>query len=142
MLSPATAAALQQAGLPWAPARLDFFIIPNSNLDGQVFVLTEMPANLALLQGRPVLTFDGAAEWALDYVAATEVVWLPTEAQLREQLASRLAAGGPASVLLSTTPEGWRCEIDLDGQVLAFAASDASEAYAAALLRVLRRAAL
>lgn len=138
MLSAATARALQQAGLTWAPARLDFFIIPDSNLDGQVFVLTEMPANLALLQGRPVMTFDGAAEWALDYVAATEVVWLPTETQLRDELAGRLAAQGSASVQLSAVAGGWRCAIDVDGRSLAFDQADASEAYAAALLHLLR----
>lgn len=145
MLSIQTARALRQAGLMWEPVEFDFFAVPDRGLDERVFVINEMPAAVALLHGEPIMTFAGATEWALDYVHAGEVLWLPTEAQLREQVAARLAAGpggavagGAVALTLRVTAGGCRCEIVLDGQSLGFQAAEASEAYAAALLHLLR----
>ena len=90
-LSIPTARALRQAGLVWEPMEFDFFAVPDRELDERVFVINGMPAAVALLHGEPIMTFAGATEWALDYVPAGEVVWLPTEAQLRELLAARRA---------------------------------------------------
>ena len=137
MLSHKTARALRQVGLVWEPVEFDFFAVPDRDLDERVFVISGMPAAVALLHGEPIMTFAGATEWALDYVPAGEVLWLPSEAQLREQLAARLAAAPGFAVALSLTAGGCRCDIVLDGQVLGFQAAEASEAYAAALLHLL-----
>jgi hypothetical protein len=138
MLSLATARALRDAGLVWQPAQLDCFAIPEHGMDDRVFVISDMPAALAQIQGQTMMTFEGAVEWALDYVAAGEVLWLPSEAQLRESLVGRLAAEPDARLALATTPEGCRCDLRYHGQALSFAAADGSEAYAAALLHVLQ----
>ena len=137
MLSLKTARALKQAGLAWQPAEFDFFAVPDRGLDERVFVISEMPAAVGEIQGTTMVTFDGAVEWALDYVAAGEVLWLPTEEQLRRLLAQRLALE-PLFVLgLSVTAHGCRCEISFGGRTLGFQAADGSEAYAAALVYVL-----
>ena len=138
MLSIQTARALRQAGLVWEPVAFDFFAVPDRDLDERVFVINEMPAAVALLHGEPIMTFAGATEWALDYVHAGEVLWLPTETQLREQVAARLVSDLDGAVALSTVGGGWRCEVIFAGQALGFQAADASEAYAAALLHLLR----
>jgi hypothetical protein len=138
MLSIKTARALRQAGLVWEPVEFDFFVVPDRGLDERVFVISGMPAAVARLHGEPIMTFAGATEWALDYVPAGEVLWLPTEAQLREQLAARLAAEAGGAVALSVTSDGCRCEIVASGRALSFQATEASEAYAAALLHLLQ----
>src|SRR5258706_3295637 len=137
-LSIQTARALRQAGLVWEPVEFDFFAVPDREMDERLFVLSGMPAAVALLHGEPIMTFAGATEWALDYVPAGEVVWLPPEAQLRERLTARLAALPGAGLALSLTAGGCRCEIILDGEAFGFQAAEASEAYGAALLHVLR----
>lgn len=80
------AIALKQAGLIWNPALHDFFTIADIGLDDRVFVLTDMMAQNEVLKGTNAITFNGAVEWALDFVLVSEAVWVPTEAQLRAQL--------------------------------------------------------
>ena len=139
MLSLGTARALKEAGLVWSPAQFDFFTIPERGMDERVFVISDMPAGLSQILGQPVVAFEGAGEWALDYVARGEVVWLPTEDQLRGLLAARFA-GEPGRLLTLSTRAGWcRCEIELDGQPLVFEAADGGQAYGDALLHVLRQ---
>jgi len=140
MLSIETARALRAAGLVWEPTEFDTFIIPDHDLDERQFVINEMPAHVARLQGLPVMTFAGAAEWALDYIAAGEVVWLPSEEQLRLQLTARLAVDPAFSLTLTTTEGGCRCTTLAGGQTQVYEAADAGEAYAAALLAALRTA--
>jgi hypothetical protein len=137
LLSLATARALRAAGLAWQPAQLDCFAIPDRGLDERVFVLADMPAALAQIQGQAMMTFEGAVEWALDYVAAGEVVWLPSEAQLRELLTARLASDPSAHLSLTLIPAGCRCELHYRGESLSFEAPNGAEAYAAALLHTL-----
>lgn len=137
MLSLATARALRAAGLTWEPAEFDTFAIPERDLDDSLFVLNEMPAHVALLQGTPVMVFDGASEWAMDYIAAGEVVWLPSEEQLRLQLTARLAADPAYSLTLAADAAGCRCTTQAWGRTHTYAAPDAAEAYAAALLPLL-----
>ena len=139
MLSLRTARTLRQAGLTWKPAEFDFFAIPDRGLDERLFVISEMPAAVGQIQGLPMVTFEGAVEWALDYVPTGEVVWLPTEEQLRQQLSTRLAGEPHVFLALNVTANGCRCEISFGGQTLGFQAAEASEAYAAALLHVLMK---
>jgi hypothetical protein len=111
MLSLATARALKQAGLPWTPAAFDFFAIVDRGLDDHLFVISEMPAALASLQGQTVVSFQGAVEWALDFIAAIDVVWVPTETQLREHLAARLLTEPDAGLTLRATADRCWCEV-------------------------------
>jgi hypothetical protein len=138
MLSLNTAQALRQAGLDWKPAEFDFFTVPDRGLDERVFVISEMPAAMGQMQGTPMVTFEGAVEWALDYVPTGEVLWLPSEEQLRGLLAERLAVEPIFFMALNVTAHGCRCEISFGGQTLGFQAASGSEAYAAALVYVLR----
>ena len=86
MLSIATARALREAGLTWKPAELDFFAIPDRGLDERTFVINDLPASTADLLGEAIITFDGAVEWALDYVPSGEV--LPTAIGIAETIAA------------------------------------------------------
>lgn len=134
MISLATARRLKQAGLTWHPALNDFFALPDRGLDDRIFVIAEMPAGVAEMQGQAVFTFHGAAEWALDYIVTTDAVWLPGENQLRLALEARLPE---PHLTLTVTPDGYTCTLSAAGATQSFAASSAEEAYAAALLSLI-----
>jgi hypothetical protein len=132
---------LKAAGLVWRTSNYDFFAIPDRGLDDRVFVLADMMAYTELVQGWPVVAFHGTAEWALDYILTSEVVWLPTEEQLREALAERLFLDAPREGIdlnLMSTPGGYRCAIGFNDEGYIFDAPTAAEAYGQALLHVLR----
>ena len=144
MISLALAMELKRAGLVWRTATHDFFAIPDHDLDERVFVLADMVAFTELVQGWPAVAFHGAAEWALDYVFSDELVWLPTEEQLREALMDtifKLSAVMPkeGGIGLTSTRDGYQCAIAIDSQHYLFKAPTAGEAYAAALLYALRQ---
>ena len=86
MISLSLARKLKQAGLLWQASVNDFFAIPDRGMDDRVFVIADLLANLDIFRGWPVVTFHGTAEWALDYILTAEVIWLPTESQLRQAL--------------------------------------------------------
>ena len=87
MLSRELAIALHDAGLVWTPENGDRFVVPDRDLDEMVFVLSDMVVEEATLaDGTHVLAFNGTTEWALDALEATEAIWVPSEAQLRERL--------------------------------------------------------
>ncbi|MFM8321806.1 MAG: pilus assembly protein CpaE [Chloroflexota bacterium] len=133
-----TALKLKQAGLVWRPALLDCFALPGRDLDGQVFVISDMHATIDQLQGRQVIAFQGASEWALDNLVTEAAVWLPSESQLRQALQSELLAGGRPEVNLLSGIDTCRCTIVWRGAQVSFSNKDAGEAYAAALLHVIR----
>jgi hypothetical protein len=137
MLSLSTAQQIKQAGLPWTPALHDVFAIPDRGFEDRAFVISDVFVNLEWLHGQLAITFHGSAEWALDHLMVADLVWLPTEAQLRQELETRLAAQGQPELRLTHTPDGYVCEFQAGDTWLCFEASDASEAYAAALLHVL-----
>jgi hypothetical protein len=139
MLALSTAQRLRAAGLIWTPALHDFFALPDRGLDDRVFVLSDMSVDMELLKGQSIVTFNGTSEWALDYELTSEVVWMPTEEQLRGALERRLAPGELPPLKLIHAPDGYWCEIRLAGQSLSFRATEASEAYAEALLYVLEK---
>jgi hypothetical protein len=107
-------------------------------MDSQVFVISAQPALLQLYNGSPVVTFHGSSEWALDYVFLSEVVWVPSETQLREALAAALGPGGPLG--LERGPDGYRCVFGAAPARRETFAADAESAYALALLECLGRA--
>ncbi|MBK6874653.1 MAG: pilus assembly protein CpaE [Kineosporiaceae bacterium] len=126
----AQALALRAAGLRWTPAAGDRFVLPHRDMDGDVFVLSDMTVQVHEFPTGAVIGFNGVAEWALDSVQAEEALWLPAEHQLRDLLGGlfiRLIRADGDYVVTVRTPDGERDH----------AAADAAQAYAAALLAVL-----
>lgn len=138
MITLATALKLQKAGLKWAPALHDFFAIPHRGLDDYTFVVSDMTINVELWGNHPVITFDGASEWAMDYVTTADVVWLPTEDQLRRAINSRIFGYPDAEVKLIEKPSLISCELGYAGKLIRFEAGSAGDAYAKVLLELLR----
>ncbi len=129
---------LKEAGLEQQLSPNDFFGVPDRGLDDSVFVCTDMTITLENIHGEPAITFHGVSEWALDHVMLTEVVWLPTEGQLRQQVAQRLLGQPEPALTLLSTPDGYRCLIQSGGQIHAFEAFGAAECYGLALLYLLQ----
>lgn len=129
MISVPIAKQLRAAGLVWRPRSFDFFHIPDRDLDERIFVIADFSVDVQpLADGIAAITFNGAVEWSLDYILQQDVVWLPTEAQLRSLLGDRVTA-------LQRSDAGWICIID--HQVEQHEAETASDAYGMALLSVL-----
>lgn len=128
---------LKKAGLVWKAGMHDFFAIPEHDMDERIFVITDVMAYLELLQGWPVVTFHGTAEWGLDYIFSHEVVWMPTEEQLRTELVNLLKRTDAFMLQLMLLPDGYQCQVSFQEQLLAFVAPTASEVYAQALLHIL-----
>lgn len=131
MIAVELALALRSAGLAWQPAERDCFAIPGGQFDGKVFSLNEQPALIELLHGYPAITFHGSTEWALDHLYTSEVVWVPTETQLREKIVQLIDPD--ASLVLERTLAGYTCRAG-DRSALG---ADAEEAYASLLLAIL-----
>jgi hypothetical protein len=125
------ARALRDAGLPWVPARGDSFVMPDREMDAEVFVLSDMTIEVHEFPGGPVIGFNGTTEWALDSIDLSEALWLPAEHQLRERL-------GDAFAGLAPTGDGYRVTLRIDGTTSGFEGPDAVQAYARALLHLLR----
>jgi len=138
MISAATARELKNAGLTWRPALHDFFVIPERQMDDLVFVISDIQVTVERMQGEQMLSFQGASEWALDSLVMGESIWLPSEEQLRRLLEEALLIGGRPEIRLSGGLGGYRCEVHYRGQPLAFEGAEPSEAYAAALLHLLK----
>ncbi|MCB8944081.1 MAG: hypothetical protein H6658_10030 [Ardenticatenaceae bacterium] len=138
MISLELAQALKEAGLVWRADLHHFFAIPERGFDDRVFVISDLMAHLDLLKGWPIVAFHGAVEWALDYILTTEVVWMPTEEQLRQEL-EEILLGEPEVVLqLGWQPHGYTCDIRFRGESLSFSAKSASDAYGLALWHILQ----
>ena len=90
---------LADAGVQWSPAPGDRFVIPDRDLDEQVFVVSDMVVEVRELPRGRLLAFNGTTEWALDSVMQPDVLWLPHEHQLRTML-------GDAFVSLHAVPGG------------------------------------
>jgi hypothetical protein len=130
MVSIELARRLRQAGLIWRPAPGDRFAIPDRGLDDEVFVLSNMTIEVHDRPEGPRIGFNGTVEWALDDVAKEEAIWLPHEAQLRTLL-------GGTFRRLERTPNGYRVVALIDDAEAGFTAEDPSDAYGAALLRLI-----
>lgn len=137
MITLSLAKQLKAAGLGWTPSKNDFFAVPDRGLDDVIFVISDMSVLLAEIQGQQAVTFHGVVEWALDHVIVAELVWLPTETQLREVLEQYLVGEPEPALALASTPDGYRCDIRHQGDLLTFEAFGVSEIYGRALLRVL-----
>jgi hypothetical protein len=131
VLSVVLARALRDAGLPWTPARGDSFVMPDKGMDSDVFVLADMTIDVHHYPAGPVIGFNGTTEWALDSIDQSEALWVPAEHQLRELL-------GDAFAGLAPTGDGYRVTLRVDGATSGYDGSDPAEAYALALLHLLR----
>jgi hypothetical protein len=129
---------LKRAGLEWRPAERDCFVVPDRGMDDQIFVVNRLTTLIQSYQGQPMVTFHGVSEWALDDVLLTEVIWLPSESQLRETLAERI--GPDAPLRLDRIAHGYRCQIAEADRLREFEADQAEGAYALALLALLEAA--
>ena len=128
MISVELAQSLRAAGVEWRPESGDAFMVPDRDLDDQVFVLSDMVIQQQDVPGGPpILAFNGTTEWALDSLESHDAVWMPREDQLRELLGDAFAAlehaGGPVGGYVVVLADGDR-HVDLD----------AACAYARALL--------
>jgi len=128
VISVELAIALRDASVAWRPERGDAFMVPDRDLDDQVFVLSDMVIDLQDVPGGPpILAFNGTTEWALDSLEANAAVWLPREDQLRDLLGDAFAslerADGLVGGYVVTLADGSR-NVDVD----------AASAYARALL--------
>ena len=139
MITRALAEALSAGGLPWQPVSGDRFLVPDRDLDDEVFVVSGMSIEVSDLPSGTEMRFNGTVEWALDSIAQSEVIWLPREDQLRAALGDRflrlerlerLEGGTPGYAVLVSAPDrpgGRTRHVDID----------AERAYARALLSVL-----
>jgi hypothetical protein len=132
MITRELAEALRAAGMDWTPASGDRFLVPDREMDDEVFVVSGMAIEVRDIPGgHAEMRFNGTVEWALDSIGKDEVVWLPREEQLRAALGSRFVRlervegePEPYSAVVLTPDERF---VDLD----------AERAYARALLSVL-----
>jgi hypothetical protein len=138
MVSLSLAIKLKQAGLAWQPKLHDFFAIPQPELEDRLFVLSDMTIEIEPIFGWQAITFNGAVEWSLDYIMTADVVWVPTESQLREMLQEHLLAEEQPAVHLASAISGYHCQITLGGNIHEFEAATASDAYGLALLFLLQ----
>lgn len=110
--------------LVWWPQRGDRFVVPDRDMDDEVFVVSDLTVDVQEVPSGLVLGFNGTTEWALDSLKTEQVLWLPREDQLREALGDRLAR-------LERSADGWSVVL-ADGR--SFADPDVESAYATALL--------
>ena len=132
MISRSLALRLRDAGLEWAPQPHDVFAIPDRDLDDRLFVVADLSTEITEIAGLRTITFNGVVEWSLDWILSEDVVWMPSEAQLREQVGGNLVA-------LERRADGYRCIVEIGRQLRQFDATDAADAYAGALLALIER---
>jgi hypothetical protein len=122
---------LRAAGLSWVPVRGDHFVVPDRNMDDDVFVLSDMTIEVHDFASGPVIGFNGTTEWALDSLDQQAALWLPTEGQLRALLGATLRR-------LERTEATYVVTVVLDGAESEGTAEapTAPDAYARALLDV------
>jgi hypothetical protein len=130
MISLDLARQLHAAGLTWTPAEGDRFVLPDRDLDGRVFTISEMVVEVRRSPVGSLIAFNGTTEWALDSIEQATAIWLPRESQLREAL-------GGAMLSLARLDEGWRVTIRVDGTLTERTAATADDAYGLALLATL-----
>lgn len=138
MIDPKVAQQLKQVGLEWEPTKRDNFMIPDGPLAEEVYTLNDQTIWVQSIKGQHRVTFHGAAEWALDDVLLSDVVWLPSETQLREAIQLRLGGDAP-SLELTWSLAGYRCTITHLDRQHTFEEANAEHAYADALLFLLQR---
>ena len=126
MITIEQAGRLRKAGVLWAPTAGDRFVVPDRDMDDDVFVVSDMTVEVHDYQGSKVIGFNGTTEWALDSIEQREVIWLPREEQLRALLGDHFRT-------LEAVPGGYRVELTDSSHT----APDAEQAYAQAVIHLL-----
>lgn len=127
MISLTLALALRDAGLLWHPRPGDRFVVTRTEMIDDVFYLADMVIEARHLETGTIFAFNGTTEWALDSVAQESTVWLPDEGQLRAALGQRFVSLSRDGAFVVYLDDG-----------TSHRDSEAENAYAAALLAVLR----
>jgi hypothetical protein len=117
---------LRKAGVLWAPAAGDRFVVPDRDMDDDVFVVSDMTVEVHDYQGSKVIGFNGTTEWALDSIEQREVIWLPREEQMRDLLGDTFRS-------LEAVPGGYQVHLADSTH----SAEDAEQAYAKAVIHLL-----
>jgi hypothetical protein len=110
---------LQAAGVAWTPAPGDRFVVPDRDMDDEVFVVSDMTVQVHDFPTGSVIGFNGTTEWALDSLAQGEVVWIPREDQLRELVGAefdRLESVPGGFAVVTADEDGERRHVDLDAE--------------------------
>jgi hypothetical protein len=123
---------LHESGVTWQPTSGDRFLVPDRDMDDDVFVVSDMVVEVHDLPVGTLLGFNGTTEWALDSILEEDVVWLPREEQLRAMLGKTFAS-------LEATPGGFIVTVVVDGRRERHIDIDAECAYARAVLAGLAR---
>ncbi|MDP9316070.1 MAG: pilus assembly protein CpaE [Chloroflexota bacterium] len=139
MIDPGLAQQLKEAGLEWQPTKRDNFMIPGGELAKDVFSLNDQTILVENVKGQTTVTFHGSTEWALDDVLLADIVWLPTETQLREAVQQQIA-GDDGTLSLVWNADGYRCGLRRSDEEREFVGQTAEDAYGYALLFLLRAA--
>lgn len=140
MISTDLALALRASGLRWRPASGDRFQLDEPEFEADVFTVSEMTVEPREYPTGKILAFNGTTEWALDSVALEDALWLPHEHQLREMLRGTFRAlrrredTHEVEILLRAGNAG-------EPERLVFEHPEPADAYALAVLELLRRAA-
>lgn len=130
MITVELARRLRAAGMVWKPASGDRFVIANRDMDGDVFVLSQLTIEVHDAPTGPLIRFNGTTEWALDTVELDEALWLPREDQLRVALGNGFRSLEPVG-------DGMAVVAALDGELQRHVDVDAERAYARAVLAAL-----
>ena len=109
-------------------------MIPGGELDGETFVVSELTIEPREYPSGTILAFNGTTEWALDSVALEDALWLPREDQLRELLRATFRS-------LTRLEDAYRVDAVIQGEPLSFEHPEPADAYALALLALVRRSA-
>ena len=134
MISSDLAVSLRDAGLVWHPRSGDRFQLDEPEFEADVFTVSEMTIEPREYPTGKILAFNGTTEWALDSVALEDALWLPREDQLRELLRGTFRA-------LRRSADTHEVEIEVRGESLTFEHPQPEDAYALAVLELLRRVA-
>jgi len=106
MLSLQLATQLKTAGLTWDPTAGDRFVLPIETMEDEVFILSNVIADVHSFEGGNVIGFNGTTEWALDSVEQDDVVWLPREDHRRYVDIEAERAYARAVLARLTVPQG------------------------------------
>ena len=122
---------MRDSGLQWTAAPGDRFAIPDRGFEDRTFLVSDMVIEVRNVLGGRELAFNGTVEWALDAILEREVVWVPSESQLRELI------GGDFVACYRDDDETYAVVARLGGIPRTFSAATAPDAYGSALLAIL-----
>lgn len=112
------------------PSQGDRFHIPDRGMDHHVFSISEMTVDVDDSPGGRQIRFNGAVEWSLDAIREDEVIWLPSEAQLRDRLGASFRS-------LVVEDQDYVVTLSAGIGTVSFRAGSPSNAYGEALLDLL-----